>query len=75
MKGVWRKSFLAARGSDLADSAMRLVVSIASEVCLRAASAACLMVFEVDMMGGRGEAGWYIIVRSSTLITAVAKEI
>ena len=58
MNGVCRKSFFAARGSAFAVSARRLVVSIASEVLLRAASAACLMLFEVDMMGGgRGEAG------------------
>jgi len=40
-------------GSALAESARRLVVSIASDVLFRAASAACLMELEVDIMSGR----------------------
>ena len=60
MKGVCRKSFFATRGSTFAVSASRFVDSIASEVLLRAASAACLMPFEVDILKlgeGAGEAG------------------
>ena len=60
MSGVCRKSVFAATGSFLAVSAMRFVVSIASEVLLRAASAACLMEFEVDILMERegGEVEW-----------------
>ena len=50
MSGVWRMSFLTAMGSALADSANRLVVSIASDVRIRAASAACLMELVVDIV-------------------------
>ena len=55
MNGVWRKSFFAAIGSAFAESARRLVLSIASVVCLRAASAACLMELEVDIEREEGK--------------------
>lgn len=58
MRGVWRKSFLAAMGSALAVSAIRFVVSIASEVLLRAASAACLIELVVDIVGEGEEREW-----------------
>ncbi len=58
MTGVWRKSFLAAMGSLFAVSASRFVVSIASEVLLRAASAACLIELVVDIVEEGGEEGW-----------------
>jgi len=56
MKGVWRRSFFAAMGSAFAESARLLLASIAWEVLLRAASAACLIEFEVDM--NAGEESW-----------------
>lgn len=49
MKGVWRKSVLAAMGSAAAFSAIFLVESSASLVLFRADSAACLIVLDVDM--------------------------
>lgn len=54
MKGAWRKSFLTAIGSALADSARRIVDSIASVDFLLATSAACLIVF-LDMLTGKWE--------------------
>jgi hypothetical protein len=50
MNGVCRKSFLAAMGSAFADSRSRLVDSVAETVLVRAASAACLMDPEVDIL-------------------------
>jgi hypothetical protein len=48
--GDCRKSFLAAIGSAFADSRSRLVDSVAETVLVRAASAACLMEPEVDIL-------------------------
>jgi hypothetical protein len=62
MNGVCRKSFLTAIGSAFAVSAIRFVASIASDVLFRAASAACLMELEVDIVGEEmeeeAEGGW-----------------
>ncbi len=64
MNGVWRKSFFAARGSDFALSAKRLLASIVSLVLLRAASAACLRELDVDIARMRGE-GKSALIRSN----------
>jgi hypothetical protein len=48
--GECRKSFLAAIGSAFADSRSLLVDSVAETVLVRAASAACLMEPEVDIL-------------------------
>lgn len=52
MKGVWRKSVLAAIGSVVAFSAILRVESRASLACLRVVSAACFIELVVDMVGG-----------------------
>lgn len=71
MKGVRRKEFFAPMGSLAAESAIRFVVSIASEVRLRAASAACFMVL-LDISAGFASASWgtewYMRFKSSSLL-------
>lgn len=49
MAGAWKREFLAARGSEMAFSAARLLDSRASVDLARADSAACFM--EEDIVG------------------------
>ena len=55
MAGAWKREVLAARGSEMAFSAARLLDSRASVDLARADSAACFM--EEDIVGGEG--GWW----------------
>lgn len=59
MNGVWRKSFFATPESAFAESAKRLVDSIAPEVLLRAASAACLIGLDMSAMRMLRKGGVY----------------
>lgn len=72
MAGAWKREFLAARGSEMAFSAARLLDSRASVDLARADSAACFMEEDIVIVGV-GE-GRLLVVSVGVVVVVVAGE-